>query len=90
MQMPPPPLLLNVATLRRFVFEARELADLSQRALAAEAGVSRAQVTRMEAGDPSVSVGAVERVTLALHARGIGLGPDGRATTADFALQRRG
>ncbi|WP_413785762.1 helix-turn-helix domain-containing protein [Intrasporangium zincisolvens] len=47
-----------------YVRRVRRLADLSQRELAAQLGLSRAQVGRMETGERDVSVGTMSRILL--------------------------
>lgn len=54
---------------------ARVLAGLSQDELASAAGVSRQIVVRLESGEPSISIGHLERIRTAIEKAGVAFLP---------------
>lgn len=68
---------------------ARTLAGLSQSDLAEAAGVSRQIVVRLESGEPSISIGNIEKIRSALERAGVAFIPSTSERGPGIAASRK-
>lgn len=57
---------MNLTSIGKTIRERREKQKISQEALSALSGIPRRTLTRVEAGDPAVRIGTVEKAARAL------------------------